>query len=232
MFKINPPPTGSALSISKGLPSVEWALFFQNLWTKLFANGSFLSGPSRSFNNNRTLTVDDSGFVIRSTKTGALTYTMPAAADGLIFLFLGNSYANVLTGGTFQKAGGATSSSFTMSASMGQLVLAVCDGSTWYLFDNINGSSFGTTTNGYIRLPDSLGGVILQWGTVPSVGTGASIVFPLTFPIACFAFAGTLVAGASTYYAETITAGPTTSGVSIGSTVSYAVPYRWIAIGV
>lgn len=42
-------------------------------------------------------------------------------------------------------------------------------------------------TNGYLKLPSILGGVIFQWGSITSSSTiGVTSSFPLTFPTACW----------------------------------------------
>lgn len=52
-----------------------------------------------------------------------------------------------------------------------------------------NGFAISKTTNGYIKLPDTLGGLVLQWMTGPSnppTGeTNFTVTFPLAFPHAC-----------------------------------------------
>lgn len=52
-----------------------------------------------------------------------------------------------------------------------------------------NGFSISKTTNGYIKLPSTLGGLILQWATGPSNAPGGetdfTVNFPIAFPTAC-----------------------------------------------
>ncbi len=46
------------------------------------------------------------------------------------------------------------------------------------------GSGFSTTkaANGYIKLPEWLGGLILQWGTATTTNSSAVVSYPLVFP--------------------------------------------------
>lgn len=89
-------------------------------------------------------------------------------------------------------------------------------------------------TNGYIKFPDWMGGLILQWGVWGDNGGGyggaISIPFPIAFPNACL----TAVASTTGSYGgvfETYRIG--LSGVSKTSISfsGYMAGYRWIAIG-
>lgn len=52
------------------------------------------------------------------------------------------------------------------------------------------GFACSLTTNGYIKFPSWLGGLIIQWGSATaSTGDGVIATFPIAFPTDCF-FAG------------------------------------------
>ena len=91
-----------------------------------------------------------------------------------------------------------------------------------------NGYAASFTTNGYIKLPSWLGGLIFNWGTaVTPVGGAVAVPMNLNFPTACYGVtavvANTLsrlvaISGLSTsgFTANTFN---TTSGASTGETV-------------
>lgn len=48
------------------------------------------------------------------------------------------------------------------------------------------GSAYSLATDGYVKLPKWLGGLIIQWGRINVPGTGsASVTFPIEFPVLC-----------------------------------------------
>ncbi|WP_267269465.1 phage tail protein [Pseudomonas protegens] len=86
--------------------------------------------------------------------------------------------------------------------------------------------------NGHIVLPSWLGGLVLQWGSVPVSSTSASFTFPIEFPRALYGIMGSPV-GTST---STGAGGPAiASGTRTGSTVyvwgTGNWTFRWLAIG-
>lgn len=89
------------------------------------------------------------------------------------------------------------------------------------------GFAISLNTNGYIKLPTWLGGLIIQWGySVASTG-GSAVSFPLTFPNACLQIAiGQAGAGGVTYIGGT----PTTTSFTFYNTAGTG-SHRWIAIG-
>lgn len=126
----------------------------------------------------------------------------------------------------------------------GQLCLVVYDGinlillnnqlgsSTqyWYAADGVSGkqsvnfSQFGSG-NGYQTFP---GGFIIQWGTASVLSTGTGILFPITFPTACYgvyAVDGGFIAG-QTFGATSITLNGFTGWNNTG-----AEGMRYLAIG-
>lgn len=49
-----------------------------------------------------------------------------------------------------------------------------------------SGFTISTGQNGYIKFPDWLGGLIIQWGIVSITGTAATWTFPISFPNAIY----------------------------------------------
>lgn len=88
--------------------------------------------------------------------------------------------------------------------------------------------SFGSslTANGYQKLPS---GLIIQWGTFPSTGIGATsvVTLPIAFPTSNLM----AVASPSTANAFATVQGKTASSVTIGINGSAASGGYWIAIG-
>ena len=99
------------------------------------------------------------------------------------------------------------------------------------LTENFTGSNVSLATNGYQKLPS---GLILQWGTTPSISTDSSyaVTFPIAFPTACVTVqvCGKLggITGASGYSIGT--GNYTTTGVTIYND-SNAQATSWLAIG-
>ena len=82
-----------------------------------------------------TLTTAQSGTIVAFTGAAAVTATLPAPSPGLRYKFLGNLYANAITGGTFVKLDGTTATTYTMAASGGAEVEVECDGTNWRIQD-------------------------------------------------------------------------------------------------
>jgi hypothetical protein len=52
---------------------------------------------------------------------------------------------------------------------------------------------------GYLKLPDSLGGFILQWSSGSPTGSTVNVAFPLSFPHACLSVFGSTKTGTQTF---------------------------------
>lgn len=95
------------------------------------------------------------------------------------------------------------------------------------------GFSISATVNGYIKFPSWLGGLVIQWGYVPSAGAiGTSIItFPLTFPNNLYmATVSNAQANTPTIYIST--GNWSASGIQVfTSNGSYTWAFSWIAIG-
>lgn len=90
-------------------------------------------------------------------------------------------------------------------------------------------------TNGYIKLPDWLGGLILQWGKVNAVpsGSAVTVTFPLYFPNAVLSNGATInnTAGNGTALSAGVgTPNQTNMGVFHNGANS-ATAITWYAIG-
>lgn len=86
--------------------------------------------------------------------------------------------------------------------------------------------------NGHIVLPSWLGGLVLQWGSVPVSSTSAAFTFPIEFPRALYGIMGSPVGTSSSTGAG---GAAIASGTRTGSTVyvwgTGNWTYRWFAIG-
>lgn len=106
-----------------------------------------------------------------------------------------------------------------------------------------NGYVQSGTTNGYIKLPEWLGGIIVQWGegspdpasdTEPTQGISFSIGFTTLFQVYVSTSVGSANDLCDTWYQ---TYNLSTTGfnvkrqISIGSTISTVTTPRWLAIG-
>jgi hypothetical protein len=93
---------------------------------------------------------------------------------------------------------------------------------------------------GYIKLPDWLGGIILQWGYSGTSAIDVGITFPLAFPTQCLYVGGVIVqpslpaSSLLTLHMISVSAtvGNFTKRFSNGSTISGATdPFYWFAVG-
>ena len=92
------------------------------------------------------------------------------------------------------------------------------------------GYAISLSTNGYIKLPTWLGGLILQWGQATgSGGSGTPVTFPLAFPTAVFAVIPNPTN--TTTNQENYTNTVTTSGFNlVANGTPISISY-WIALG-
>lgn len=89
-----------------------------------------------------------------------------------------------------------------------------------------NGFVQSGTTNGYIKLPEWMGGLIIQWAS----GTAApatTINFPITFPTACYVVVG---CDRGSYNGFGTTGAPNQSGFVLASDTP-SLEYQYVAIG-
>lgn len=102
----------------------------------------------------------------------------------------------------------------------------VFSGKSGYVFESNNDMPASKSNNGYLQLQN---GIILQWGNVTTTTSGASVVFPVTFPNAAFRVVASVVAATSvsaTCASPTVTGfscntWTTTTGAAVASSVSY-----------
>lgn len=88
-------------------------------------------------------------------------------------------------------------------------------------------SSFGT--NGYVKFPSFLGGLIIQWGH--SSNNVKTIYFPIAFPNSCFnAFPTYQYNSAALYGQYTYITNISKNSFTLAQQYS-TVSHRWIAIG-
>jgi len=101
-----------------------------------------------------------------------------------------------------------------------------------------SGLAVGIGTNGYIKLPDWLGGFLIQWGTLASSNSSdTNVAFPMAFPSGCKSLVLSAVASPSQGVIATIGSyGITATNFAAGawtsnSSRSAATAVEWIAIG-
>lgn len=106
-----------------------------------------------------------------------------AASDALV----GSSATLLMTPAAFSGAAASESFRGTIKRATQALVNALAN-DTDAVTPLKLGSGFAVskTSNGYIKLPDWLGGLVIQWGVVTSLAAEATttVTFPLTFPVA------------------------------------------------
>ena len=97
-----------------------------------------------------------------------------------------------------------------------------------------NGFHLGTADSDYMKLPDFLGGFIVQWGYNSSTSNPVTISFPIAFPTKCFSVVATTDASTSGLTEVIMIASKTTSGFEWNgardNTSNYVFGW-WIAIG-
>lgn len=89
------------------------------------------------------------------------------------------------------------------------------------------------SSNGYIKLPSWLGGIILQWGTRDGVNntTGVNVTFPIPFPTACYSVVATHIGPGTvpaTRVVEVVIRGPSYFD-AYGNSTANAI--YWFAVG-
>lgn len=103
-----------------------------------------------------------------------------------------------------------------------------------------NGFASSLTTNGYIKLPSWLLGLIFQWGQIPSASyanatnTTLTVTHPIAFPVAvgwsCL-FQGTKNNGANVTLSGTTTLTGIDANYNNSSSITLTVMFRWFSIG-
>jgi len=97
-----------------------------------------------------------------------------------------------------------------------------------------SGFHLGTADSDYMKLPDFLGGFIVQWGYNSSTSNPVTITFPTAFPTKCFSVVATTDASTSGLTEVVMIASKTTSGFEWNgardNTSNYVFGW-WIAIG-
>lgn len=165
---------------------------------KANATSTVFIANSTAIRANATMTVANS-LTVSSALTVSGQTTLNAVADGANFA--GNTtLANVVA--TTITTTNATISTNTLTL----------------------GISSASSTNGYSRL---VNGLLMQWGSVASVGTGgASVTFPVAFAVAPYSIVVTSKAATP---ATGAAQSPTTTGFTIDS--SATSDYYYLAIG-
>lgn len=162
----------------------------------------------------------DKGLATRYSNDGGTTWTdwRYAFSGGL---------ATTLVDGLVRKATASQLSSATANV--------------WPDAETIAGNKgYSTATNGYLKIPDWLGGFILQWGyNSNTTDTITTITFPLTFPNTCLNVQATGDALSNSNRAELITLEILSTsqfkwygaGANPGGTISESSKGWWLAIG-
>lgn len=97
------------------------------------------------------------------------------------------------------------------------------------------GFAVSLATNGYIKFPSWLGGLIIQWGTTASIGSSTSsgtITFPVAFPTECvyLNFIGTTAATAGANTNPSISTKTATNFSFVNSYLN-AAAFNWLSFG-
>lgn len=115
---------------------------------------------------------------------------------------------------------------------------ALTDGTKWVLLLDLSSSGFvySLGATGYVKFPDFLGGVILQWGASAAVGPnfGVDVTFPISFPALCASVVATGVNTADGFGSTNNVRNITTTSFRISNgygSQTGSIPVKWIAIG-
>ncbi|TCB81652.1 phage tail protein [Acinetobacter sp. ANC 4173] len=98
------------------------------------------------------------------------------------------------------------------------------------------GLTFSTTENGYLKLPNWMGGLIIQWGTISLVASSGGtliqpVVYPITFPNVVLHIFPSLRESSGSNADSIYTQDRTATGFKIGQTAGEAHTASWFAIG-
>lgn len=119
-------------------------------------------------------------------------------------------------------------------ATEAEVTAGAAQGRKWLSIRRLRmGFSLSATANGYIALPNWLGGIILQWGYSSASSAERAITFPLAFPKACLAGFASLGRDPGTGGAESACAySLTPTGMTVFLRDDGVVPVGyWFAIG-
>jgi hypothetical protein len=150
---------------------------------------------------------------------------------GAVYVWNGSAYAPLIADETYAGS---------MKRATAALAQGLTDDATALtpkkLADAFKDGNQSLGANGYQKLP---GGLIMQWGSGTSSGTGSlAITFPVAFPTDCVSISGIPVAGAGAGIAcKLLTSAPSPTGATLaafntgsGSGAS-GIPIFWSAVG-
>lgn len=93
-------------------------------------------------------------------------------------------------------------------------------------------TQFSLTINGYIVMPASFKGVIIQWGTLPGIAGDRILTFPIAFPNGLFRMvhggSASQPSGVTNYNAQWIRSSSNT-GATFAANESQSI--EWLAVG-
>lgn len=138
------------------------------------------------------------------------------------------SLASRLIKAIFATEGGVLTAASSPAAADNSKKIATTE---WAAF----GFAISKATDGYIKLPTWLGGLVFQWGKVNAVPSGgaANVTFPTPFPNACLNNHATInnTAGNGTALSAGVGT-PSTAGMSVfHNGANSATAITWWAIG-
>ena len=200
------------------------------------ASGSFttlassVSATFATVSISGTLSVGSTTSLNSATLTGTLNVSGTTTLAGLSATSLNVSGASALAGVTASSL--SVSGAAALNGGGTSVTPAAADNSTaiattaWSLL----GFAVSVATNGYLKFPTWLGGLILEWGTATGSGSGGTPVsFPLAFPNAVFAVIPNPTG--STTNLTNYTASVSNSGFNLVTNGTPISPSFWVAIG-